>query len=359
MAYHHRKHFVDPNHLLTETEYNDNSTHTCDICLLELAGHAGYGCTDCGIHIHKACADQFEKFTNFFADRHRLKLIRTPPGSFMHHVCDLCKEKCPPSSFVYRCDECNFDLHPLCSLLPETVESPIHPGHRLHMITSPSVSCFACHEPLPLWHYVCSCSVNFKLHIACAMDMDEPAAGVEDHHGGNYGAADQQRGFGPAEHQQGRAVDQRGFGLAGHGQGGYHGNNPVMFQGYSPFVQQGCYIPNLNFQGGHGHAPGVPGFVPFIPGMYTPTSVPGMYTPPIQPGMFVPPIPCIYGHPIQQGYGPAGIPGQNAAAVAKPSRCSAIAKFLLKQSFNVALTVATGGLVGSPMVDLLSTALNN
>ncbi|KAK3127666.1 hypothetical protein QOZ80_7AG0576670 [Eleusine coracana subsp. coracana] len=350
MAYHHRKHFVDPNHLLTETEYNEESTHTCDICLLELAGHAGYSCTDCGIHIHKACADQFEKFITFFADRHRMKLVRTPPGSFMTHVCDLCKEKCPPASFVYRCDECNFDLHPLCSLLPETVESPIHPGHRLHMITSPSVSCSACHEPLPLWHYVCSCSVNFKLHIACAMDMDEPTAGAEDHHGGNYGAADQQRGFGPAQHQ-GRAVDQhgRGFGLAG--QGGYYGN-PVMFQGYSPFVQQGCFIPNLNFPGGHGPAPGFPGFVPYIPGMYTPHPVPGMYAPPVPAG--------IYGHPIQgYGHGPAGIPGQNAAAVAKPSRCSAIAKFLLKQSFNVALTVATGGLVGSPMVDLLSTALNN
>lgn len=221
------------------------------------------------------------------------------------------------------------------------------------MITSPSVSCSACHERLPLWHYVCSCSVNFKLHIACAMDMDEPV-GAKDHGGGgpgiqgSYGAAEQ-RGFASAGHQGSYgAVDQRGFGPAG------FGNNfvdpAVMIQSYSPFFQG--FLPNVN----------VPGYVPGIPSIYgtgLPVYVPAPGIPvfgPSVPGMYGPPIPRIYSSPIQGINGPA-IPGQNTVTN-KPSRCSSIAKFLLKQSFGVAINVATGGLLGSPMIDLLS-ALNN
>jgi hypothetical protein len=375
MAYNHKKHFVDSNHLLQETEYDGDSTHTCDICLLELAGLSGYCCEDCGIRIHRACADHFEKSIEFFADPHRLKLIRTPGGDRVTHVCDLCREDWPPASFIYRCDACDFDLHPLCSLLPETVDSPLHPGHVLRMITSPSRSCSACHESLPLWHYVCSCSVNLKLHIACAIvDDDEPAGGGPGIIQGNYGAADQRGCHGPAEHQAGSygGVNQRGFGAAAAGQGVSY-IDPTMIRGYHPFMQGS--IPNINIPGyssafpgmygpgipGYGPPPPIPGFGPHIPGMYGP-AIPGYGPPPPIPGygphipgMYGPAIPG-YGPPppipgfdphipgVQGGYGP-GIPAQNN--VAKPSRVSAIAKFLLKQSVGVAVQVATGGLLGS------------
>ncbi|TVU37980.1 hypothetical protein EJB05_11327, partial [Eragrostis curvula] len=267
MAYQHKKHIVDPRHLLLKTQYSDASTHSCNICLLDLAGMAGYCCDDCDIRIHEACADHFaDKSIAFFADRHALKLIRTPGGGDrvgVGHVCDLCREACPPASFVYRCAECDFDLHPLCSLLPETVESPVHPGHVLRMVTSPSRSCAACHGSLPLWHYVCSCDCNFKLHIACALD-DELAAAADDHGGqGSYGGVDQ-RGFGSADHQGGYGgVDQRGFGPADHqgsyggvdqrgfapaGQGDYYGGPPVTMQGFNPFFQG--FIPAMP---GYGH----------------------------------------------------------------------------------------------------------
>nr|CAB3458587.1 unnamed protein product [Digitaria exilis] len=169
-------HFTDPHHPLHETpQYSHDQAGNCSICLLGLAGHRGRGCNFCNIHLHAACAGYFQETITFFAHPlHALRLIRSPG-----RLCDICDRDCPPGSFVYSCIGCGFDVHALCTMLPERVANPYHPGHELRMVFSlhGSGSCSACHQQLPVWRY--SCSPGEELHIACAVNPPTatPASG--------------------------------------------------------------------------------------------------------------------------------------------------------------------------------------
>ncbi|PAN14778.1 hypothetical protein PAHAL_2G443800 [Panicum hallii] len=168
MAHDQRRHF-DPLHQLVKTQYGRESGAYCDICLSKLAGLVGHRCSACNIDLHDACAGYFKETASFFAHPwHTLKLSRIPHPSASSPIrwyCDLCLEVCPPGSFMYRCTQCLFDVHPLCTMLPQTIRSPLHPEHDLRMVPSFG-DCSACEQSLPVWHYVCPCAV--RLHIDCA-----------------------------------------------------------------------------------------------------------------------------------------------------------------------------------------------
>ncbi|GJN33046.1 hypothetical protein PR202_gb21603 [Eleusine coracana subsp. coracana] len=153
--------------MLLKTSYNNMSTHTCDICRSRLAGRVSYHCNACDFNIHEACANCFKQTIDFFAHpRHALTLSRMP-DSCVGLVCSLCQEQCHIGSFMYRCIECEFNAHPLCTLLPHKIHSPLHQDHDLHMgPKSARKYCSACHESLPLWNYCCD-FCQFTLHIAC------------------------------------------------------------------------------------------------------------------------------------------------------------------------------------------------
>ncbi|CAN6168760.1 unnamed protein product [Urochloa humidicola] len=127
------RHFTDPYHSLLETQYSHDQPGRCNFCLLNLAGHMGYGCYTCNIHVHRACASYFEETISFFAHpSHTLKLSRSPG-----RICNICRGDCPYGSFVYRCIGCGFDAHPLCAMLPERFPDPFRPGHDLFRIAWP------------------------------------------------------------------------------------------------------------------------------------------------------------------------------------------------------------------------------
>ncbi|RCV13933.1 LOW QUALITY PROTEIN: hypothetical protein SETIT_2G386100v2 [Setaria italica] len=167
--------FIDPYHLLMKKDYEGGQ---CDICLLELAGFDGYGCDSCNIHIHRTCADCFGETTSFSANQSSLtfKLSRSPPHDKLH-ICGGC---CPPGTFVYHCTRYGYNMHPLCSKLPERARSPspFYQGHDLFLVYSPGYSCSACRYPLPMWHYSCCGCCSLKLHISCASFGPPTATGV-------------------------------------------------------------------------------------------------------------------------------------------------------------------------------------
>nr|ACG44562.1 protein binding protein [Zea mays] len=159
----HRRHFADP-HVLLKTQYNSSSRHVCDICRSKLAGLTGYRCSACDFDIHEACANYFKETISFFAHPwHTLTLSRMP-SSCDGWSCDLCWEGCPPGDLVYRCTDCLFDVHPLCTMLPQTIRSPLHPRHDLRLVPSIGTCMCGCEE-LSVWNYVCSCPL--KVNIAC------------------------------------------------------------------------------------------------------------------------------------------------------------------------------------------------
>ncbi|CAN6184517.1 unnamed protein product [Urochloa humidicola] len=202
MAPSHGRHFfAHPQHPLQRTQYGRDSTHVCDICRSQLAGLAGYRCNACDIDVHEACAGYFKESVAFFAHPwHSLTLSRIPSGAgagIISWTCDLCEEECAPGSFVYRYVRCMFDVHPLCTMLPQMVRSPLHPGHDLCMVPS-SGSCSACHGDLPVWQYVCggAGACLFRLHIACVSGVPTGGDCIVAEQSFYAGAAAQMGGFG-------------------------------------------------------------------------------------------------------------------------------------------------------------------
>ncbi|CAN6184541.1 unnamed protein product [Urochloa humidicola] len=171
----HLRHFADP-HALLKMQYNSTATHICDICRSKLAGLIGYRCSACDFDIHEACADYFKESISFFAHPwHTLTLTRMPK-SCVGWICDLCREECPPGNFVYRCVRCMFDVHPLCTMLPQTIRSLLHKAHDLCMTPATTGHCCsACNKGLAVWQYRCG-FCGLKLHIACASGVEQDGA---------------------------------------------------------------------------------------------------------------------------------------------------------------------------------------
>ncbi|GJN11056.1 hypothetical protein PR202_ga29219 [Eleusine coracana subsp. coracana] len=176
MASSQQSHFADP-HKLSKVDYSGRVGHTCNICGLELTGIAGYRCQACDFDVHEVCADHFTETVSLFAHPwHHLKLSRIPPtssDSATRWCCDMCMEPFPPGSFAYRCVGCMFDVHPLCTMVPQTIRSPLHPEHDLNMVPSAG-RCRVCRENLPIWQYVCGGSCLFRVHISCVTG-EEPS----------------------------------------------------------------------------------------------------------------------------------------------------------------------------------------
>ncbi|CAN6206048.1 unnamed protein product [Urochloa humidicola] len=244
-------HFTDPHHWLQETQYSHDQPGRCSFCLLNLAGHRGYGCYTCNIHLHRACAGYFGETISFFAHpSHALKLSRSPG-----RICDICREDCPRESFVYRCIGCGFDVHPLCAMLPERFPDPFHPGHDLCTVSSESPGhCLACHHPLLKWRYICSA---FELHVACAIDPPTASAagpaGINGHaafQGSSHGHGD----VGQRSRSFGSSSAGQGWYPQGPGAPGYNNYNHAVYGG-GPVMQGGNYVyypPGPVMHGGYG-----------------------------------------------------------------------------------------------------------
>ncbi|KAK3125666.1 hypothetical protein QOZ80_7BG0608130 [Eleusine coracana subsp. coracana] len=204
MASSQQSHFADP-HKLSRVEYSGRVGHTCNICGLELAGIAGYRCKACDFDVHEVCADHFTETASFFAHPwHPLKLSRIPPtssDSATRWYCDMCMEIFPPGSFAYRCVGCMFDVHPLCTMVPQTIRSPLHPEHDLNMVPSPG-GCRVCSEVLPIWHYVCGGSCLFKVHVSCVTG-EEPSGAEQGSAGQGNSSSHQPQTQPEPEPQQG------------------------------------------------------------------------------------------------------------------------------------------------------------
>ncbi|KAL3730386.1 hypothetical protein ACJRO7_027407 [Eucalyptus globulus] len=87
-------------------------------------------------------------------------------------VCDLCrKEVC---GLYYRCEPCGFDIHPLCTGLPGTVEYAMHPHPLLTLRCGEPRKCAVCQQVCDSWRYTSHCKgCPVDVHLKCA--LQEPA----------------------------------------------------------------------------------------------------------------------------------------------------------------------------------------
>lgn len=152
-------------------EYDDDES--CSICRLPILSFPYYKCISnnaCNFILHKQCA---LKFTS--------RLIRSTHGPDFVGMHILHMTKPSPSSssssspgFVYKCDDCRFETHPLCAVaggVEIRIKHRSHPvpGHRLAAVCRETVSlCDACGREEKGFFFCCHLC-NFWIHRDCTV----------------------------------------------------------------------------------------------------------------------------------------------------------------------------------------------
>ncbi|KNA20402.1 hypothetical protein SOVF_053020 [Spinacia oleracea] len=134
----------------------------CKSCNCEGEG-SRYQCEKCNVNIHPTCGTCPDTISSFAHPQHVLQLMEKPKLPF--HKCHLCQNHI--KGVVYRCKECGFFVHPVCSQLPEYLPNhTIHPPHTLKLQLMVSRKCDVCDKSCKRWRYVCEIC-NVHLHVGC------------------------------------------------------------------------------------------------------------------------------------------------------------------------------------------------
>ncbi|KGN54292.1 diacylglycerol kinase theta [Cucumis sativus] len=156
-------HFIShfhPDHPLTH--YSDDQEYTCHICKTVGSGPRFRCQANCHVDIHLYCTDPPKELSSFLHS-HRLALIH----QMNHRRCNICRESI--NGMFYRCNHCDFDVHPLCTQFPEQLRHLIDGCHKLTFRKLSSGRCSICEEDCSsFWVYGCDvCRVN--IHPKCIL----------------------------------------------------------------------------------------------------------------------------------------------------------------------------------------------
>ncbi|XP_017976365.1 PREDICTED: uncharacterized protein LOC18597688 [Theobroma cacao] len=163
------QHFTH-SHPLTEV-YADTE-FLCDGCRTLGIG-TRYRCESCHFDLHDHCATCPSELSSFMHE-HDLKLVVFRPQAACQNgrFCDLCGD--PIEGIFYHCKLCEFDVHPLCTQLPEYVRHVMHKDHPLRLQRSVPGWCMVCKDTCPSWHYRCGLCC-FDIHFECVLAPCEVA----------------------------------------------------------------------------------------------------------------------------------------------------------------------------------------
>ncbi|KAG0620434.1 hypothetical protein M758_4G215300 [Ceratodon purpureus] len=145
-----------------------------------------YKCLQCDdFAVHARCAKYAQSLTHG-SHPHKLKLVHklTYHKKYKKIGCDACAaDIC--HTYFYTCTkrECNFDLHPLCAVLPSKPSCRLNPTHRadIDYFTPADELCVLCETPSNnAWLYRCfECQVS--MHVDCfGAETDNDSSDEED-----------------------------------------------------------------------------------------------------------------------------------------------------------------------------------
>ncbi|KAK4359270.1 hypothetical protein RND71_021499 [Anisodus tanguticus] len=159
------RHFTHPQHPLTLHDDTINPKYLCEGCMTYGSGKRYY-CHDCTFNLHEYCATCPRKLSSFMHPHHSLTLVgRDHAGD---RVCRVCRD--PIEGLSYRCELCEFIVHPICTLLEETLNHILHQRHPLRLLGSSQSAgiCAVCTEicDASSWRYRCALC-EFDIHIDC------------------------------------------------------------------------------------------------------------------------------------------------------------------------------------------------
>ncbi|KAG0575598.1 hypothetical protein KC19_5G015400 [Ceratodon purpureus] len=150
------------------------SSYICNICS-RIVIEEGYSCETCNFLAHKDCVEIKDKVEVFFHDDSLHLLVQYYCKNNQDSVCRFCKQSMQESEWVYRCDQCTFDVHALCTKFPKKFKYGKH-EHILLLIEDPphkSKLCTRCNSNLEGYHYSCTKKwCTFDLHPHCAIQSE-------------------------------------------------------------------------------------------------------------------------------------------------------------------------------------------
>ncbi|KAG9138621.1 hypothetical protein Leryth_020488 [Lithospermum erythrorhizon] len=174
------QHFTHQAHPLKE--FNSESEYLCDGCKTSGAGKR-YRCHGCDFDMHEYCGTCPEKLS-IFMHRHELSLvIRKVPidRPLNNRTCDVCHDSV--KGLFYRCKDCDFDVHPLCTQLPQSLRHGLHQAHSLKLESSSTKgNCAVCTGECSSWRYRCK-TCRFDIHLDCVLVDIRPKTSQESHRG--------------------------------------------------------------------------------------------------------------------------------------------------------------------------------
>ncbi|KAG7969070.1 hypothetical protein I3843_07G011600 [Carya illinoinensis] len=167
------KHFSHEHYLKLTDEFGIDKR--CDACIRSVFPPF-YARAQCGFFLHKLCAELPKKLQHSL-HQHPLKLIFLREQKPFR--CDGCWHPC--NGFNYRCDECNFDLDVLCSLILDILIDPSPEQHQLILArSSENKMCSSCgsHRKHKFSCVDCEFTLDFKCltlpHMTNYKEHDHP-----------------------------------------------------------------------------------------------------------------------------------------------------------------------------------------
>ncbi|XVF76688.1 hypothetical protein PTKIN_Ptkin13bG0286800 [Pterospermum kingtungense] len=150
-------------HCHSLTELSANKEFLCDGCNT-LGNGIRYRCERCDFDLHDHCGTCPMELSSFM-HQHGLKLVLCKQQ--LGRVCDLCDD--PVEGLFYRCNLCDFDVHPPCTKLPQYIRHVMHKDHPLRLQAgSVPGTCMVCKDTCTSWHYRCGIC-GFDLHLECVL----------------------------------------------------------------------------------------------------------------------------------------------------------------------------------------------
>ncbi|KAL2320862.1 hypothetical protein Fmac_029831 [Flemingia macrophylla] len=160
--------FFGHEHSLKLMEEHGNllySDKLCDGCIRPITPPF-FSCQEenCAFFLHQSCVGLPRTKQHRFHEHPLTLLSKAPPYDGIYR-CDGCRIL--SNGFVYRCEECQFDLDVCCGSLQEKVEHESHVHALILKKTSVARQCKGCH----VWSkhvYVCDVCEDFAIDCGCA-----------------------------------------------------------------------------------------------------------------------------------------------------------------------------------------------
>ncbi|KAF8089033.1 hypothetical protein N665_0520s0031 [Sinapis alba] len=152
-------------HIHPLTKVEGYGEFTCGGCKTYGFGKT-YRCSWCDYNLHEHL-----RYMRSYSPQLHASTTRAPTRpeqTLTHHekrMCDICDE--PAEALFYQCHPCSFDVHPLCTRLPQHVRHVPHPAHLLELSRwGGSSTCMVCSGAIRSWRYKCG-PCGLDVHMEC------------------------------------------------------------------------------------------------------------------------------------------------------------------------------------------------